>query len=188
MFNDLLNGDLQQAFLLGAFNAISRFRSEDDGRGKNDFAGFCAWTGMNAVLDRIRQAAREVKRKSGEIAVGDFTESRSSPGEYMSFASDSRMQSAIAIDDPTRDLVSTTMIAEFMEKLTPKDRIVAGLLNSGYGPAQRNNDPHEQNRGRRQNYLRELELATGYSEQKLMASLRRLRKAAAEHWGVDYDA
>lgn len=187
MFSDLMNGDLQQAFLLGANKALDKFRETDDGRGKNDYAGFCSWSGINAVLDRIRQATREVQYRTHEYPAGSLAFGDTNHPDYGKHHDDIRKFVApsyvyVSTCDPVRDLLAYEMINAFLPKLDPRDRLVAELMLQGYGPSQRNNDPAEENRGRRQNYLHELEIATGYSEQKLMASIRRLRIAAEEHF------
>ena len=187
MFSDLISGDLQQAFLLGAHRAIEKFREHDDGRGKNDYSGFCSWAGLNAVRDRIREAYREQRIANRQTNMGTFATTLDGPNiNPMQRAQFSQIAQVIRTDDTTQKADEHEMIVTFLSKLSEKDRIVAESFLLGYGPAQRNNDPFEKGRGRRQNYIHEMEMVTGYSEQKLMASIQRLRKSAAEHWGIQY--
>lgn len=183
LFNDLLHGDLQQAFLLGANAALDKAREEDDGRGKNDYTAYCSWSGMNAVKDRIRQAIRRTQRRLQEMPVGTFNDAdldeRNEPaGGMLAFE-----YLVASNDNAATNAVDAQMIAAFFDKLSLQDRQIAQLLHLGYGPQQRNHVPGE-HRGKRENYLRTLEAETGLSEGRLIASLKRLRIAAEAHFGT----
>src|SRR6185437_5994948 len=54
--------DAVQVFLLAANAAIDTARTEDDGRGNNDPEAWCAWRGMLAVKDAVRNTMGRQKR------------------------------------------------------------------------------------------------------------------------------
>ena len=63
--------DCRQAFLIAANTALQIARDVDDGRGQNSVEGWCAWRGLNAVRDSVRnnnvgRSNRKNARQSGD--------------------------------------------------------------------------------------------------------------------------
>lgn len=159
--------DAVQAFLIGANAAIDTARTEDDGRGKNDPAAWCAWRGMMAVKAALRnvrgRSDRQTQTETGKRA--------------MYYAEEAPLHYA----DPNNyadEACANLDLAHLLSKLRGIDREAAMLLLYG------RSDTTElvcQCAGQH-SYIQDIARAINSSETRVFKILRRIRDAATKEF------
>lgn len=122
--------DAMQAFLIGANRALDTARTEDDGRGHNDPQAYCAWQGMLAV----REAMRNVRGRQTRPCIKQRAERQTIYTGGLSEVVDDNEACSLFYADPN-DYADTAQVnidfAAFLSKLRGIDREAALLLVYG---------------------------------------------------------
>lgn len=122
--------DAMQAFLIGANRALDTARTEDDGRGHNDPKAYCAWRGMLAV----REAMRNVRGRSARPSIKQRAEARVIHTGALADTFEENEGASLFYADPN-DYADTAQVnvdfANFLGKLHGIDKEAALLLVYG---------------------------------------------------------
>lgn len=173
--------EARQAFLMTANRALDTARDQDDGRGGNDPEKWCAWRGMMAVKEVMRQhygrAGRaSIKQNHGirMVYTGSFSEMVTGENEGAS----------IYYADPNDyadEAVANVTFTNFLAKLRGIDREVALLLV--YGETETRSlictCP-----GSSHSYIADIAREFKCNETRVFKILRRLRDAAAKEFSA----
>lgn len=175
--------DAMSVFLVAANRALDIARTEDDGRGKNDPAAWCAWRGMMAVKAAVREARGRYSRhpcirqraESRMVYTGSFSQV---------IDSDENEGASIYYADPNNyaDEASANIgCADFLARLRGFDRDLARLLIHGETETlsltcECTDSEHS--------YIADLARALKCKESRIFKGLRRLRDAAAKEFAA----
>lgn len=172
--------EARQAFLITANVALDTARTEDDGRGSNDPAAWCAWRGMLAVKEvmrkrRGRQGRASIKQNAEKkmIYTGSLSEmigENESASLYYADPNDYADEACANID-----------FTNFLGKLRGIDREVALLLV--YGQTETLSLTCFCT-GSSHSYIQDIAKTINSSETRVFKILRRLRDAASQEFQV----
>lgn len=179
--------EARQAFLIRANTALDSAREQDDGRGRNDPAAWCAWCGMLAVKEIVRKkrgrydrASIKQRAENQMLYAGDVRpnsrRARRSGGNYHDQNTISAEESIYFADpnDYAEEASANVYCAAFLDGLRGFDRDLAMLMVYGETETLALTCTCT---GAVHSYIHDLACALNCNESRIFKGIRRLRDA-----------
>ncbi len=165
--------DAMQAFLIGANRALDAARTQDDGRGHNDPEAYCAWRGMLAV----RESMRNVRGRQGRPCIKQHAEARVIHTGALANTFEGNEAGSLFYADPNDyagEACVNIGLPAFLSGLRGFDRDLASLLVYGETKTIMLTCTCT---GAVHSYIHDLACALNCSEHRIFRGIRRLRDA-----------